>query len=76
MGQVITRRVRRRSGCLGLALVAAAICAVALPPSHEIVDRLTAQPRVSVASALALVAAFCVLTVGNGAPASFIYFQF
>jgi D-alanyl-lipoteichoic acid acyltransferase DltB (MBOAT superfamily) len=57
-------------------LIAAMFCAFVLPPSHTIVDRMTEQPRPGVAFAMAVVAAFCVLEVGKGAPVNFIYFQF
>jgi D-alanyl-lipoteichoic acid acyltransferase DltB (MBOAT superfamily) len=57
-------------------LIAAMFCAFVLPASHEIVNRLTERPRASVAVAAAIVAAFCVLEVGSGAPVNFIYFQF
>jgi D-alanyl-lipoteichoic acid acyltransferase DltB (MBOAT superfamily) len=57
-------------------LLAAMFCAIVLPPSHEIVSRLTGKPRSGVAVATAMAAAFCVLEVGRGAPVNFIYFQF
>jgi hypothetical protein len=57
-------------------LIVAMFCAIVLPPSHEIVSRMTERPRAGVAVAAAMVAAFCVLEVGRGAPVNFIYFQF
>ena len=57
-------------------LVVAMLCAFLLPASHDIVNRLTERPRAGVAFAAAVVAAFCVLEIGNGTPVNFIYFQF
>jgi alginate O-acetyltransferase complex protein AlgI len=56
--------------------IVAVFCAVVLPPSHEIIARLTERPRAGIAYAMAIVAAFCILEVGKGAPVNFIYFQF
>ena len=57
-------------------LIAAFLCATALPPSHEIVSHLTKRPRAIVACVTAVIAAFCVFELGKGAPVNFIYFQF
>jgi alginate O-acetyltransferase complex protein AlgI len=57
-----------------LILAAAAVSAL-LPSAHEIKDR-WARPSLVVAIGLGLLAAACVLDVGNGPPLSFIYFQF
>ena len=65
----------------GGALIEAKLIAIAslasaiIPSAHEMKDRLL-RPTPVVAVATALVAAFCVLEVGKGAPVNFIYFQF
>jgi alginate O-acetyltransferase complex protein AlgI len=57
-------------------LIAAIVCAVVLPPSHEICRRLTEAPRLRVAAALG-VAAMVILLVMNDRPNyQFVYFQF
>lgn len=56
-------------------IIPAALVSALVPSAHEIKDWLL-RPYPAVAAALALLAAFCVLKVGNGPPASFIYFQF
>jgi D-alanyl-lipoteichoic acid acyltransferase DltB (MBOAT superfamily) len=53
----------------------AAIACIALPSAHEIKNMLL-SPRFVLAIGTAFVAAFCVIKVGAGAPAAFIYFQF
>jgi alginate O-acetyltransferase complex protein AlgI len=58
------------------ALLAAAAAASALIPSaHEVIDGLK-TPRPALAAAGALLAIYCLLAVGEGAPVNFIYFQF
>jgi len=57
-------------------LLIAVFCAIALPASHDIINRLMEYPRAIVASAMAVVAGICVLEIGKGAPVHFIYFQF
>ena len=56
-------------------LAAAAIAAVLIPSAHELKDQLD-KPRAVVAVGAAVLAVFCVLAVGNGAPVNFIYFRF
>jgi D-alanyl-lipoteichoic acid acyltransferase DltB (MBOAT superfamily) len=56
-------------------IVSAAIVSVLVPSAHQIKDRLL-QPNPVYAVAGALLAVFCVLEVGKGAPVNFIYFQF
>jgi D-alanyl-lipoteichoic acid acyltransferase DltB (MBOAT superfamily) len=46
-----------------------------VPSAHEMKDG-WARPKPAAAAALALVAFWCVLKVGKGAPVTFIYFQF
>jgi D-alanyl-lipoteichoic acid acyltransferase DltB (MBOAT superfamily) len=61
---------------LSILLEAAAACLL-IPSSHEIpalLERNGLRPAMAVA--MALVAAFCVLEVGKGVPAEFIYFRF
>jgi hypothetical protein len=58
-----------------LLILAAAAVSALLPSAHEIKDR-WAQPSLAAAIAFGLLAAACVLDVGNGPPLSFIYFQF
>jgi D-alanyl-lipoteichoic acid acyltransferase DltB (MBOAT superfamily) len=52
-----------------------ALASALIPSAHEMKDRLL-RPMPVVAVATALLAAFCVLEVGKGAPVNFIYFQF
>ncbi len=48
-----------------------------IPSSHEILEMLKVhRPRPAVIVPIALLAAYCVLEVGKGAPAEFIYFRF
>jgi D-alanyl-lipoteichoic acid acyltransferase DltB (MBOAT superfamily) len=61
---------------LSILIEAAAACLL-IPSSHEIlglVERHGLRPAVTLA--MALLAAFCVLEVGKGVPAEFIYFRF
>lgn len=58
-----------------LLLTVSALACVTLPSAHELKDRLLA-PHPAVAAVTAALAAFCILEVGKGAPAAFIYFQF
>jgi len=51
------------------------IAAVLIPSAHELRHQLD-KPRTVVAVGAAVLAVFCVLAVGNGAPVSFIYFRF
>lgn len=54
----------------------AAFVAIALPPSHEIVRRLTEKPRKIVAIGLAALAVAVLVFIGRGENDEFIYFQF
>ena len=56
-------------------MLAGAVAAALIPSAHEIKNRLTA-PRPAIAVGAALLAFYCVLEVGRGAPVNFIYFQF
>jgi alginate O-acetyltransferase complex protein AlgI len=56
-------------------LVVAALASALIPSAHEIIDGLKA-PRPILAVAGALLAVYCLLVVGEGAPVKFIYFQF
>ena len=48
-----------------------------IPSSHEMVEMLKVhRPRPIIIVPLAMLAAYCVLEVGKGAPAEFIYFRF
>ncbi len=53
----------------------AALASVLIPSAHEIRDRLL-QPNPVWAVTGALLAIYCMLDVGKGAPVNFIYFQF
>lgn len=55
--------------------VASAIASVLIPSAHEIKDQLL-KPIPILAVVGAILAIFCVLDVGRGAPVNFIYFQF
>jgi len=54
----------------------AAFVAIALPPSDEIVRRLTEKPRKIVAIGLAALAVAVLVFIGRGENDEFIYFQF
>jgi hypothetical protein len=56
-------------------LVAGALVSVLVPSAHELKD-FSLRPNRVVAAAAAVVAIVCILQVGDGAPVSFIYFQF
>ena len=56
-------------------IMAGILLSVLLPSAHEMKDR-WARPMPALGAALGLVAFWCVLKVGKGAPLSFIYFQF
>jgi len=56
-------------------IVLAGLASALIPSAHEMKDRLL-RPMPVFAVATALLAAFCVLEVGRGAPVNFIYFQF
>jgi alginate O-acetyltransferase complex protein AlgI len=56
-------------------LVAGALVSVLVPSAHEIKE-FSLRPNRLVAAATAVLAIVCVLQVGDGAPVSFIYFQF
>jgi alginate O-acetyltransferase complex protein AlgI len=58
------------------ALVAAAVCAVMLPPSHEICRRITEAPRLPAAAALGAAVSAILLIVNDHANHQFLYFQF
>lgn len=51
-------------------------CAIVLPPSHEIVRRLTEVPRLQVAACLAVAACLVLVVLGNRENYQFVYFQF
>jgi alginate O-acetyltransferase complex protein AlgI len=56
-------------------LLAAAVASVLIPSAHEIINgRKDLHP--ALATACATLAVYCLLEVGQGAPVSFIYFQF
>jgi D-alanyl-lipoteichoic acid acyltransferase DltB (MBOAT superfamily) len=57
-------------------LIAAFICAVVLPPSHVICQRLTEAPSRTVSASLALAAVLALVVIGNRENYQFIYFQF
>jgi alginate O-acetyltransferase complex protein AlgI len=57
-------------------IAAAAFCAIALPPSHELVRRLTEVPRPAVAFALAVAGIAIAAQLGREENYEFIYFQF
>jgi hypothetical protein len=55
----------------------AALACLLIPSSHEILEFLKRhRPRPAVAVPIAVLAAYCVLEAGKGAPAEFIYFRF
>jgi hypothetical protein len=56
-------------------LAAGALVSTLVPSAHEIKDGYLA-PHPGLAVATALLAAYCCLEVGKGAPLTFIYFQF
>ena len=59
-----------------IGLIAVGILVSALVPSaHAIKDRWL-RPNPAIAVAMGLIAAWCILKVGKGAPLNFIYFQF
>ena len=57
-------------------LLAAVICAIVLPPSHEICRRLTERPRLAVAVALAALGIAVLLAMNEHDAQTFVYFQF
>jgi alginate O-acetyltransferase complex protein AlgI len=56
-------------------LSVAALASTLIPSAHEIIYGLK-NPHPALAAAGALLAVFCLLNVGQGAPVSFIYFKF
>jgi len=54
----------------------AAFCAIIVPASHRIVSLAMKTPRASIAYGAAVLGAYCLLEIGQGAPINFIYFQF
>ena len=56
-------------------LAIAALASALIPSAHEIIDGLR-RPGPVLAAAGALLAIYCLLIVGEGAPVNFIYFQF
>ena len=56
-------------------LAIAALASALIPSAHEISDGVK-RPRPVLAAAGALLAIYCLLAVGKGAPVNFIYFQF
>jgi D-alanyl-lipoteichoic acid acyltransferase DltB (MBOAT superfamily) len=57
-------------------LIEAIVCAVVLPPSHEICRRLTETPNRYVAVGLAVAATAVIILLGNRENFQFVYFQF
>jgi alginate O-acetyltransferase complex protein AlgI len=58
-------------------LLEAALPALLIPSSHEFLELLKVyRPRPIIIVPAAMLAAYCVLEVGKGAPAEFIYFRF
>jgi hypothetical protein len=57
-------------------LIAAAVCAVALPPSHEICRFLTEAPKLPVAAALGVAVMVILLVMSDSPNYQFVYFQF
>jgi alginate O-acetyltransferase complex protein AlgI len=58
-------------------LIEALPACLLIPSSHEIMELLKRKgPRLGLTVAMAILAAYCVLEVGKGAPAEFIYFRF
>ena len=61
---------------MDIILEAVAPCLL-IPASHEILELLKVYgPRLIIIVPIAALAAYCVLEVGKGAPAEFIYFRF
>jgi alginate O-acetyltransferase complex protein AlgI len=61
----------------GDVLLEAVLPALLIPSSHEMLEIMKRTgPRPVVVVLMAMLAAFCVLEVGKGAPAEFIYFRF
>jgi alginate O-acetyltransferase complex protein AlgI len=56
-------------------MVAAALVSALVPSAHEMKDALS-RPRPVLAVGGAVLAVYCLLEVGQGAPVNFIYFQF
>jgi alginate O-acetyltransferase complex protein AlgI len=56
-------------------LAAAALVSALVPSAHELKDKLC-HPRPAFAAGGAVLAVYCLLEVGQGAPVNFIYFQF
>jgi len=56
--------------------IAALVCALVLPPTHEIVRWLTEAPRKSVAVGLAVALCVVFVALGERENYNFIYFQF
>ncbi len=56
-------------------LIASALASALIPSAHEIKNGLS-NPHPVLAAAGAVLAVYCLLEVGQGAPVSFIYFQF
>jgi alginate O-acetyltransferase complex protein AlgI len=64
-------------GGRGDVLLEAVLPALLIPSSHEMLEMMKRTgPRPAVVVLTAMLAAFCVLEVGKGAPAEFIYFRF
>jgi alginate O-acetyltransferase complex protein AlgI len=58
-------------------LIEAVLPSLLIPSSHEILELLKlTRPRPAVVVLMAVLAAYCVLEAGKGAPAEFIYFRF
>jgi hypothetical protein len=58
-------------------LIEGALACLLIPSSHEMMEIMKRLgPRLVVVVLMAALAAFCVLEVGKGAPAEFIYFRF
>jgi nicotinamide riboside transporter PnuC len=50
------------------------LACIVVPPAHQLMNGF--KPYPAIAAVAAIVGAYCVLYVGKGAPAEFIYFQF
>jgi alginate O-acetyltransferase complex protein AlgI len=56
-------------------LIVAALASALIPSAHQIINS-AKKPHPALAAAAALLSVYCLLQVGEGAPRSFIYFQF
>jgi hypothetical protein len=56
-------------------LLASGLASALIPSAHQIIDGMK-KPHPGLAAGGAVLAVYCLLEVGQGAPISFIYFQF